>query len=287
MLWVVPDLSRRELVLGLAALSCKSATREAPVTASAELMPTAFVAHGAPTLALDASKGEPLKRWGAALARPRGIVCVSAHWEDEPIAVEVGARPQTVHDFSGFPQELYELRYGAPGDPALAERVLGLLGSFSATPKERGWDHGVWVPLLHLFPRADVPLVQVSLPRGERTARVLELGRALAPLRSEGILILGSGNVVHNLRRMDRSEGAPPSWASEFDTWVADALGRSDLDALADFRARAPGARMAHPTAEHYTPLLVAAAAALGAAPTYPVSGFEYGSISRRSVQFG
>lgn len=252
-------------------------------------MPTGFLAHGAPTLALDAARGEPLRRWGRALPRPEAILCISAHFESSPLAVEVGARPRTVYDFSGFPDALYRVEYRAPGAPALAERVAALLSPIEAVARvERGFDHGVWVPLVHLFPGADVPVVQLSLPARGKPEQVVAMGQHLAPLRDEGVLILGSGNLTHNLRRVDFSErSAPPSWASEFDAWVAEALERGAVDELADFRTRGPGHRIAHPSDEHFTPVLAVAAAATGETVTYPVLGFEYGSISRRSPQIG
>jgi 4,5-DOPA dioxygenase extradiol len=252
-------------------------------------MPVGFLAHGAPTLALDEARGEPLRRWGRALPKPSAIVCISAHFEQSPVAVEVGARPALIYDFSGFPDALYRVAYPAPGAPALAERVAALLSvTQTATRVERGFDHGVWVPLVHLFPDADVPVVQVSLPARGKPGEVVAMGRRLAPLRDEGVLILGSGNLTHNLGRVDFSErSAPPTWASEFDAWVADGLERGAVDELAAFRERGPGNRLAHPTDEHFTPVLAVAAAAAGETVTYPVLGFEYGSLSRRSPQIG
>jgi 4,5-DOPA dioxygenase extradiol len=252
-------------------------------------MPVGFLAHGAPTLALDAARGEPLRRWGRSLPAPNAVVCISAHFEHSPVAVEIGARPGLIYDFSGFPEELYRVQYRPPGSPLLAERVATLLSvTERAARVERGFDHGVWVPLVHLFPEAHVPVVQVSLPGRGRPDDVVAMGRRLAPLRDEGVLILGSGNLTHNLRRLDFSEqSAPPSWASEFDAWAADALERGAVDELAAFRTRGPGNRLAHPSDEHFTPILAVAAAAAGESVTYPVLGFEYGSVSRRSPQIG
>jgi 4,5-DOPA dioxygenase extradiol len=281
------------LGLTVSALGCarraSEETPEPPPALAKTRLPVGFLAHGAPTLALDAARGEPLRRWGRALPKPNAILCISAHFESSPISVEVGARPNLIYDFSGFPDALYRVQYPAPGAPALAERVVSLLSSSEAVSRvERGFDHGVWVPLVHLFPEADVPVVQVSLPAPGKPNQVVAMGRRLAPLRDEGILILGSGNLTHNLRRVDFSERSlPPAWASEFDAWVADALERSAIDELADFRTRAPAHRLAHPSDEHFTPVLAVAAAAAGETVTYPVSGFEYGSLSRRSPQIG
>ncbi|MFO0696215.1 MAG: class III extradiol ring-cleavage dioxygenase [Polyangiales bacterium] len=251
-------------------------------------MPALFVAHGAPTLALDPRKGEPLRAWGAALPRPKAILVISAHWDSAPITVETSVRPRLVYDFYGFPEPLYRLRYDAPGAPELAERVASMLSSRGPVARaERGWDHGLWVPFLHLFPEADLPILQISMPAAEGERSLYELGRALAPLRDEGVLIVGSGNLVHNLRMVDFSDrGPPPAFALEFDAWAKEAIERRDVDALVDFRQRAPAARLAHPTPDHYQPLLVVLGAADGGRSTrYAVEGFEYGNIDRRSIE--
>jgi len=273
-----------------------SAAGTAPGTrtagAPALRVPPGFVAHGAPLLATDPLKGADLSRWGAALPRPRAVLVISAHWEAAPPTLGAVETVPLVYDFYGFPQELYRLQYPAPGAPDLARRVAALLepGFGVAYEPTRGLDHGVWVPLVWLFPAADVPVLQLSLPWSGRPDRLLALGRALAPLADEGVLLLGSGNLVHNLGRLARADGAPPEpWAAEFDAWVAEALQTGDLDALAGFRQSAPAAALAHPTVEHYVPLLVVAGAgaALGAAASFPVTGFEFRNISRRCVQFG
>lgn len=255
-------------------------------------LPALFVAHGAPTLALDPDKGSDFRRWGAALPKPSGIVVVSAHWEAAPVTIGSVEQRELVYDFYGFPKPLYEVRYPAPGAPELARRVEALAASLGSVRRDttRGLDHGVWVPLLHLFPGADVPVLQISMPSSLGAKALFALGERLAPLRQERVLIVGSGNLTHNLRRLDwRGEGGPPVWAGEFDAWVADVLARRDFDALVDYAKRAPALREAHPTEEHLQPLLVAAgAASTGSGPvTFPVSGFEYGSLSRRSVQLG
>jgi 4,5-DOPA dioxygenase extradiol len=252
-------------------------------------MPVLFVGHGAPLLAVDADKGAPLRAWGASLPRPAAILALSAHWLSREIHTGAVATRPLIYDFSGFPDALYRLRYASPGAPALADRVSALLGAEGlevAPSPERGLDHGVWVPLLHLFPEAEVPVLQLSIPAPASPAALFALGRALAPLRDEGVLIMGSGNVTHNLGRLG-PDGAPPAWALDFDAWVARTLDTWDVDALLDYPRSAPSLRLAHPSEEHFVPLLIAAGAA-GDKPRvrYPVLGFEYGSLSRRSVQF-
>ena len=254
------------------------------------IMPTAFVGHGAPTLAVDRLKGADLKRWGQSMPVPRAVLMVSAHWEATPVTLgSVAARP-LVYDFYGFPPALYQIQYPAPGAPELADRVAALLEPEPVARSDRGLDHGVWVPALHLWPKANVPILQLSIPTHSGPT-LFELGRRLAPLRKEGILIMGSGNLVHNLRALDFQGGssASPSWASEFDAWCTEALSTQSWDTLIDYAASAPGLRLAHPTVEHLVPLLVAAGAASDSQPavSFPVQGFEYGSISRRSVQLG
>ncbi len=257
-----------------------------------EIMPAGFVAHGAPTLALDPERGAPLGEWARAMRRPRAILVISAHWEEAPLTIGTFDHAELMYDFSGFPRPMYSLQYKAPGAADLADRVEALLGGRQAVRRaaQRRMDHGVWVPLLHMYPAADIPVLQVSMPTRQGPAALVELGRKLAPLAAEGVLVLGSGNLVHNLRRVDFSESTPPpSWAVEFDQWAAERIMASDLDALADFANRAPAPLIAHPNPDHYLPILVVAALAAerSLAPTWALEGFEYGSISRRSVRFG
>lgn len=257
------------------------------MSAASGRMPAIFLAHGAPPL-LDMPDwmGE-LRAWGAALSRPRAVLMVSAHWEDRPVTLGATTTVPLVYDFYGFPERYYQVKYPAPGAPWLAERVRALVGTTADDPA-RGLDHGAFVPLLGMFPDADVPVLQVSLPTLEPKP-LLELGRALAPLRDEGVLVIGSGFITHNLRTIDPRPGAPvPAWAQDFDAWTADVLARRDLDALVQYRQKAPGVRESLPTHEHFVPLLVAQGAALdGPAPTTPIQGFWFGSFTRRSVQFG
>ncbi|MHC5009421.1 MAG: DODA-type extradiol aromatic ring-opening family dioxygenase, partial [Planctomycetota bacterium] len=206
-----------------------------------------------------------------------------------PITIGATTPQPLINDFRGFPRELYRVRYSPPGAPKLARRVqqlLAPLGDVRSDPR-RGHDHGAWVPLRWLYPHADVPVLSVSLP-SHRPAALLRIGRALRPLREEGVFILGSGNVTHNLRRLDGRRGAPtPTWASEFDAWSRQVLARHDVDALLDWERKAPAARTNHPTVEHFVPLIIAAGASSERdTVTFPVSGFEAGSISRRCVNF-
>ena len=253
-------------------------------------MPVVFVAHGSPLLLDDAGWMAELAAWARRLPRPRAVLVISAHWEAAPLTVGATATVPLLYDFSGFPARYYEYRYAAPGAPALAARVRELaspLGPVAEAP-ERGLDHGAWVPLYAMYPEADVPVLQLSLPT-LKARPLVELGRALRPLRDEGVVIMASGFLTHNLRHLDARPGAPvPVWAGALDAWVADVLGRGELDTLADYRERAPGVREALPTHEHFAPLVAAAAAGLDGGPvTFPITGFVYGSFSRRSVQFG
>jgi 4,5-DOPA dioxygenase extradiol len=257
-------------------------------------MPIGFVGHGAPTNAIQ-SDGATAKwrAWGAVLPRPAAVLVLSAHWLEQPPRVGGGEILPLIYDFTGFPEELYRIFYPAPGAPDLAEQVMSHLRKAGIAPQrdaQRGLDHGAWVPLRHMFPEADVPVLQVSIPFGDPGA-CLALGRALAPLRKQDVFILGSGNIVHNLRhaRLDERDAPVDPWAAEFDEWCAGALERNDLDALADYARQAPGAELAVPTDDHYAPLLItAAAAAETGRPVvrYPYTGFEHGNLSMRCVEF-
>jgi 4,5-DOPA dioxygenase extradiol len=256
---------------------------------AARRQPVLFVSHGAPTLAIDRERGAGLARLGRELARPSAVLVVSAHWERTPAALGTSRQLSLLHDYAGFPPQIARVRYDAPGAPELAARVADLLPGV-AIEDERPWDHGVWVPLVHLLPAADVPLLQLSLPTRMEPAELLALGRAMAPLREEGVLLLASGGMVHNLRALDWSErSAPPGWALAFEGWARAALEARDLVAFAELRERAPELRRAHPTEEHLLPLLVAVGAGLEDARSlrYPVGGFEYGSLSRLAVELG
>ena len=252
-------------------------------------LPTLFVAHGAPPLLDDAKWVNELHTWAEGLPRPKSILMISAHWENRPLTLGATRTVPLVYDFYGFPKRYYEQQYAAPGAPALASRIRKELGGMMpiADEPERGLDHGAYVPLVAMYPEADIPVLQMSLPT-QNPKHLFELGRSLSTLRDEGVLIIGSGFITHNLRAIDWSnELPPPQWASEFDSWTADALSRSDIDALLDYEAKGPGARLALPTREHFVPLLVAAGAAERESVEYPINGFWMGSMTRRSVQFG
>lgn len=262
--------------------------RHAPAN---EAMPVIFLAHGSPFLLDDEGWVGELSRWAKALQRPKSVLMVSAHWEQKPVTVGAVRTAPLIYDFWGFPEKYYGVTYPAPGAPALAERVRELLGPSQpvADEPERGLDHGAYVPLVAMYPNADVPVLQVSLPTMDAPT-LFELGRALAPLRDEGVLIVGSGFLTHNLRAWDRRPNpATPTWAAEFDAWAGDVLKRQDVDALLDYRRRAPGVQQALPTHEHFVPVAVALGAAVGkpGPVTFPITGFYGGSMTKRSVQFG
>lgn len=255
-------------------------------------MPVVFLAHGSPQLLDDAAWVGELRAWAHALPRPEAVLMLSAHWEARPIALGATRTVPLVYDFYGFPRRYYETTYAAPGAPALAARVRALLAASDApvVATERGLDHGAYVPLVALYPAADVPVLQLSLP-SLAAPDLFALGRALAPLRDDGVLIVGSGFLTHNLRALDsRPDAVTPAWAADFDAWAADVLVRRDVDALLDYRGRAPGVALALPTHEHFAPVVAAVGAAaddVGGAVTFPITGFVGGSLTRRSVQLG
>ena len=256
-------------------------------------MPTLFLSHGSPMLAVqDSPAGRFLDGLGAQLPRPRAIVLASAHYESPTVQVGANEAPGTVHDFGGFPRELYDLRYPARGDAALAARVVALLhdaGIDAGSDPARGLDHGAWVPLRRMYPPADIPVVPISVStQGEARAQ-FAVGRALAPLRDEGVLVMGSGGFVHNLRELDwkHPDAAPVDWSAAFADWMRGRLAANDLDALLDWERRAPQARRAHPTTEHLMPLFVALGAA-GERPAMRVlhRSHEFGSLALDAFAF-
>jgi 4,5-DOPA dioxygenase extradiol len=252
-------------------------------------LPSIFLAHGAPPLLDDADWVKELNDWASAMPKPKAILVLSAHWERRPVTIGATRTVPLLYDFFGFPPHHYEQRYASPGAPALAHRVRELLHDQAiADAPDRGLDHGAYVPLVAMYPDADVPVLQVSLP-SETPGELLSLGKALAPLRDEGVLLMGSGFITHNLRALDwHGRSAPPSWAIEFDAWTADAVRTRNIDALLDYRRKGPGVDIALPTHEHFIPLLVSLGAATDADEvSFPISGFWMGSLTRRSVQFG
>jgi 4,5-DOPA dioxygenase extradiol len=252
-------------------------------------MPTLFVSHGSPMLYLE--KDVPARAFLASLGqqvpRPKAILAVSAHWNTEQPAVSLAAKPETIHDFYGFPEALYRLRYDAPGAPELAGRVAELTGA--ARDPGYGLDHGAWVPAMLGWPEADIPIFQLSVQPYMTPAHHLALGRKLAALREEGVLVMGSGSATHNLRRLVRGQhDAPPEpWAKAFDDWVADKVETGDEAALANYRNEAPHAREAHPTDEHFLPLHVAfGAAGKGARGRALHRSFTSGNLSMATYAF-
>jgi 4,5-DOPA dioxygenase extradiol len=253
-------------------------------------MPALFVGHGSPLNALaDNRYTQAWRRIGRSLPRPKAILAISAHWYVRGIAVTAMELPATIHDFYGFPQALYDFRYPAPGSPAVAGRVCALLQPLDVQ-LDRSWglDHGTWSVLAHMFPDADVPVVQLSIDASHAHAFHYELGKRLAPLRDEGILLLGSGNVVHNLRAMRTGDASPYEWALRFEQTVQDHLRRNDNRPLIDYERLDPEARLAAPTPEHYLPLLYVIGAQLEhEAVAFPVAGIDLGSISMLTVAVG
>ncbi|WP_265443202.1 dioxygenase [Flexivirga meconopsidis] len=252
-------------------------------------LPVLFLSHGAPPLADDAEWTAQLAEWSGQIPRPECILMVSAHWESAPIAVSSTTGAPLVYDFWGFPSKYYDVRYDAPAAPELADDVSKLLASPGRSvlrDQQRGLDHGAYVPLVEMYPDADIPVLQLSMPTLEPT-ELYELGRKLAPLRDSGTLIVGSGFTTHNLSMMQQDSAAEPSPAmTEFDQWAAETMERGDLDALLDFGSTAPAAQLAHPRTEHWAPLYVAlgAAASDGTHSHTAIDGFWHG-LSKRSWQ--
>ena len=251
-----------------------------------ERMPVVFVSHGAPDALLKAP--DAVACWaeiGQLVPEPAAVLVVSAHWEARQPTVSLSGLPETIHDFSGFSPQLYRMQYRAPGAPALAERVVSLLTS-AGLPVEchpsRGLDHGAWVPLSTMYPQADVPVTQLSLIRNADPATHFELGRALAPLRDEGILIVGSGAITHNFAWLDwhaEADKAPLPQAEVFTDWVAEQLAAQDIMALLKYRSAPYGAE-SHPSQEHFSPLFVAMGAAKSNIPQRYRPRFSYGALS-------
>jgi 4,5-DOPA dioxygenase extradiol len=253
-------------------------------------MPVIFAAHGAPILLDDEKWITELAEWARTMPRPKAILMVSAHWERRPVTLGATDTVPLVYDFYGFPARYYQTQYPAPGAPQLAARVRQLLTA-AGTPwrddPARGLDHGAYVPLVAMYPPADVPVLQISMPALD-PGDLFALGQTLAPLRNEGVLVFGSGFLTHNMRYA--FQPGIPSWAREFDEWAHRELSEFNVDALANFHARAPAVDQALPTWEHYAPVLVAAGAASAGphAALFPISGFWMdGAFTKRSVQFG
>ncbi len=224
--------------------------------------PVLFISHGAPTFALEPSQlGPQLNALGQTLAHIRAVLVVSPHWQTRGVKVSTASVPETVHDFGGFPAALFKLQYPAAGAPELAREVGELLAQSGwpvGTDERRGLDHGAWVPLMHLFPNANVPVFQVSMPHDLTTASAFQLGQVLAPMRDQGVLILGSGSMTHNLYEFRELASKPEAYVVEFTKWVRQTVQSKDASRLMDYRRLAPHALRAHPTEEHFLPLLLA-----------------------------
>jgi 4,5-DOPA dioxygenase extradiol len=253
--------------------------------------PSLFVSHGAPTFALEPGLlGPKLNQLGAQLQDLAAVAVVSAHWQAAGVQVMHTAAPETMHDFGGFPPALYRLRYPAPGAPRLASDTVALLkaaGIEATLDQRRGYDHGAWVPLLYVLPRAQVPVYQVSMPFDLDAPGALRLGRALKSLRQRGVLVMGSGSLTHNLSEIGLSDPKATKYATEFTAWIRTHIESRDLQALEDYRRRAPHAVRAHPTEEHFLPLLVALGTSSDAdAVTVLEGGMTYGVLSMESYMF-
>ncbi|UVL70879.1 DODA-type extradiol aromatic ring-opening family dioxygenase [Pseudomonas protegens] len=255
------------------------------------MLPSLFISHGSPMLALEpGASGPALARLAAELPRPRAILVVSAHWESSDLRVSCNPHPETWHDFGGFPAALFAVQYPAPGDPELAAQVVELLraeGLPAQLDSQRPFDHGTWVPLSLMYPQADIPVVQLSLPSRLGPALQTRIGHALAGLREQGVLLIGSGSITHNLRDLDWHAG-PESvepWAKAFRDWMIDKLAADDQAALHDYRQQAPNAVRSHPSDEHLLPLYFAR----GAGGEFSVAhqGFTLGALGMDIYRFG
>ncbi|HEX6521069.1 MAG TPA: class III extradiol ring-cleavage dioxygenase [Streptosporangiaceae bacterium] len=267
------------------------ARAQRPWTPADGPLPALYVSHGAPPLFDDAQWLRQLFEWAQSLPKPKSILIISAHWESAPLALSApAAHTPLVYDFGGFHPRYYTMTYDTPDATALASRVAGVMPDREPVHQHpsRGLDHGAWVPLMAMYPLGDIPVLQLSMPTHD-PGRLIELGTRLRPLRSEGILVIGSGFMTHGIRSITRDmivRGTIPAWSSDFDAWAADALDRGDVDELAAYATRAPGMPFAHPTPDHFIPLFIT----LGAAdrPDQPVrttiDGYMIG-FAKRSFQ--
>ena len=251
-------------------------------------MPALYIGHGAPPLLDDPVWSGQLAAWAQDLPRPQAVLIVSAHWESAPVMLSASQAP-LVYDFGGFASRYYRMTYETPDATALAQRVAAMMPATEPVHQHpsRGLDHGAWVPLKIMYPEADIPVLQMSLPTDDPT-RLLALGERLRPLRDEGVLIIGSGFLTHGLPflREFRIDAEAPGWSVDFDAWAGEALARGDVESLAAYASQAPGMPYAHPTVEHYTPLFVTLGAATDyeAPGTQVIDGFWMG-LSKRSLQ--
>jgi 4,5-DOPA dioxygenase extradiol len=254
--------------------------------------PLLFISHGAPTFAIEpGTLGPQLQALGATLDGVRAVLVVSPHWQTRGVAVSTTAAPETIHDFGGFPARLYDLHYPAPGAPDVAQEAARLLtdaGFATALDSRRGLDHGAWVPLYHLLPQAQIPVFQVSMPYDLNTEQAVQLGQALEPLRQQGVLIVASGSMTHNLREFRQGTAQAAGYVQEFSHWVRAAVLANAVKPVVQYRSEAPHAQRAHPTEEHFLPLLVALGAQLeGETVRLLDGGIEHGMLSMDSFVWG
>ena len=250
--------------------------------------PALYIGHGAPPLLDDPLWSSQLAAWANELERPNAILIVSAHWESAPLTVgSTSGQTPLIYDFGGFAPKYYNLQYRAPGAPDLAERIKGLMSEHVSDQPNRGLDHGAYVPLLKMFPNADIPVLQMSIPTHD-PEKLFKIGQQLAPLRDEGVLIIGSGFLTHGLPflRDFSIDATPPGWSVEFDLWAQEVLSRGAVDELMNYKALAPGMPYAHPTVEHFAPIFITLGAATqaDAAPETAIDGYWMG-LSKRSFQ--
>ena len=251
-------------------------------------MPALYIGHGAPPLLEDELWSGELANWSSKLAKPTAILVISAHWESAPLTV--GATDPGVpliYDFGGFAPHYYQIQYPAPGAPELAKRIKAMMSEPVTEQPNRGLDHGAYIPLMKMYPDADIPVLQMSIPTHD-PAKLFDIGKKLAPLRDEGVLIIGSGFLTHGLPflREFRIDATPPGWSTEFDLWAKEVLERGAIDELMDYKRLAPGMPYAHPTVEHFAPIFITLGAATNseAAPETQIDGYWMG-LAKRSFQ--
>jgi 4,5-DOPA dioxygenase extradiol len=254
--------------------------------------PVLFISHGAPTFAIEPGMlGPALQKLGHQLPPLKAVLVVSPHWQTNGVAVMTTVAPETVHDFGGFPANLYRLQYPAVGHPDFAREAAALLvdsGFATQLDERRGLDHGAWVPLMHLRPKANLPVFQVSMPFNLNASQALQMGQALTPLRKLGVLIVASGSMTHNLYEVRQPVSAPLAYAQEFANWIRTAVQANAVSSLIDYRSEAPHAVRAHPTQEHFLPLLVALGAKDdGDAVQFLDGGITHGVLSMDSYAWG
>ena len=252
-------------------------------------LPSLYISHGAPPLLTAADWMRQLHDWARSMPRPKAVLIVSAHWESDALGITSTQPTELVYDFGGFDPLFYSMRYDTPESSDLARLLAAVMPDGDAVHehRSRGLDHGAWVPLKAMYPEADIPVLQLSLPTTSDTTRLLDIGTRLRALREHGVLVIGSGFMTHGLRYVDFSRpDHVPGWSADFDTWVADALGRGDIGEIEAYRTRAPGLNYAHPTVEHFVPIFVALGAAtdLTAGVDNVIDGYMMG-LSKRSFQ--